>query len=43
MTELRYGIWSPVGANFDPLNTLDEPIDASRVLLTHTLHPGLIP
>lgn len=29
MTEPRYGIWAPVGGNFGPLNTLEEPIDAS--------------
>ncbi|MEH2002785.1 MAG: hypothetical protein V7L00_29335 [Nostoc sp.] len=29
MLEPRYGIWVPVGGNFGPLNTPDEPIDAS--------------
>ncbi|BAY78170.1 luciferase-like protein [Nostoc linckia NIES-25] len=29
MSEPRYGIWSPAGGNFGPLNTPDEPIDAS--------------
>jgi alkanesulfonate monooxygenase len=29
MSEPRYGIWAPVGGNFGPLNTLEEPIDAS--------------
>ncbi|MEH1832128.1 MAG: hypothetical protein V7L29_08650 [Nostoc sp.] len=29
MSEPRYGIWAPVGGNFGPLNSPDEPIDAS--------------
>jgi alkanesulfonate monooxygenase len=29
MKEPRYGIWAPVGGNFGPLNTAEEPIDAS--------------
>ncbi|WP_341529767.1 LLM class flavin-dependent oxidoreductase [Nostoc sp. UHCC 0302] len=29
MSEPRYGIWAPVGGNFGPLNTSEEPIDAS--------------
>ncbi|MEH1813926.1 MAG: hypothetical protein V7K26_20835 [Nostoc sp.] len=29
MSAPRYGIWVSVGGNFGPLNTLDEPIDAS--------------
>ena len=29
MTEPRYGIWAPVGGNFGPLDTSEEPIDAS--------------
>ncbi|MEH2096910.1 LLM class flavin-dependent oxidoreductase [Nostoc sp.] len=29
MLEPRYGIWVPVGGNFGPLDTPDEPIDAS--------------
>ncbi len=29
MVEPRYGIWAPVGGNFGPLDTLEEPIDAS--------------
>lgn len=29
MSEPRYGIWIPIGANFGPLNPPDEPIDAS--------------
>lgn len=29
MSKPRYGIWSPVGGNFGPLNAPDELIDAS--------------
>lgn len=29
MIKPRYGIWAPVGGNFGPLNSVDEPIDAS--------------
>jgi alkanesulfonate monooxygenase len=29
MSEPRYGIWAPVGGNFGPLDTPEEPIDAS--------------
>lgn len=29
MFEPRYGIWAPVGGNFGPLDTPEEPIDAS--------------
>ncbi|MUH00697.1 LLM class flavin-dependent oxidoreductase [Scytonema sp. UIC 10036] len=29
MSKPRYGIWAPVGGNFGPLNSPDEPIDAS--------------
>lgn len=29
MLEPRYGIWAPVGGNFGPLDTPEEPIDAS--------------
>ena len=29
MSKPRYGIWVPVGGNFGPLDTPDEPIDAS--------------
>jgi alkanesulfonate monooxygenase len=29
MSEPRYGIWAPVGGNFGPLNTPEEPLDAS--------------
>lgn len=29
MSEPRYSIWAPVGGNFGPLNTPDEPINAS--------------
>ncbi|MEH2354190.1 hypothetical protein [Nostoc sp.] len=29
MSAPRYGIWVSVGGNFGPLNTLDEPINAS--------------
>ncbi|BAY60133.1 luciferase-like protein [Calothrix brevissima NIES-22] len=29
MSEPRYGIWAPVGGNFGPLDTQEEPIDAS--------------
>jgi alkanesulfonate monooxygenase len=29
MFEPRYGIWAPVGGNFGPLDTPEEPINAS--------------
>jgi|UPI00035FDD23 hypothetical protein len=29
MFEPRYGIWAPVGGNFGPLGTPEEPINAS--------------
>ncbi|BAY22015.1 luciferase-like protein [Calothrix sp. NIES-2100] len=29
MPEPRYGIWAPVGGNFGPLDTEEEPVDAS--------------
>ena len=29
MIQPRFGIWAPVGGNFDPLNSVEEPIDAS--------------
>ncbi|MBV9386439.1 MAG: LLM class flavin-dependent oxidoreductase [Chroococcidiopsidaceae cyanobacterium CP_BM_ER_R8_30] len=29
MIEPRFGIWAPVGGNFGPLDTAEEPIDAS--------------
>lgn len=29
MSEPRYGIWAPVGGNFGPLNSPEEPFDAS--------------
>ena len=29
MLEPRYGIWAPVGGNFGPLNTPEEPVNAS--------------
>lgn len=29
MPQPRYGIWAPVGGNFGPLNSAEEPFDAS--------------
>ncbi|MEH1963306.1 MAG: hypothetical protein V7L05_26350 [Nostoc sp.] len=29
MSEPRYGIWALVGGNFGPLDTQEEPVDAS--------------
>ncbi|WP_208099089.1 hypothetical protein [Nostoc sp. 106C] len=29
MSKPRYGIWAPVGGNFGPLDTEEEPVDAS--------------